>query len=314
MLADAKATDALQDFANQWLDIENMDAVTKDTQFTYWTPDFAKELHAETLTTFSRSVTADNTDLATLLTSSSSYVNSDLASFYSTGTPGTAHGTTYTKMQVGTSSAPRNGILTDASVLSQHSHTSLPSPTLRGRMVRQQVLCGQVPEPPAMVNGEPIPPPPTTIPAGSTTRDLYQQHSVRNSQCMGCHQWMDLIGFGFDNYDATGKWITQENGTNVDPSGSFVPMTNGEMSGTFTNAADMIGQLAASTQVRQCFALQQMRYALGRVERNADACSVQQAYQAFSSGQFNLKQLLVAIVSSDSFRNRTAVTAGSACQ
>jgi hypothetical protein len=131
---------------------------------------------------------------------------------------------------------------------------------------------------------------------------------------MTCHQWMDLIGFGFGNFDATGKWIAQENGTTVDPSGSFVPMRTGEMSGTFTNAADMIGQLGASTQVNQCFALQEIRYAFGRVETNADACSVQQVFQQFSSSQFNLKQLLVAIVSSDSFRNRTAVTAGSACR
>jgi len=314
MLADPKAADALKDFANQWLDIENMDAVTKDTQFTYWTPDFAKEAHAETLTTFSQSITADNTDLKTLLTSSSSYVNSDLAAFYSTGTPGTSHGTSYTKTAVGSTSAPRTGILTDASVLSQHAHTSLPSPTLRGRLVRQQVMCGAVPDPPAQVNGQPIPPPPTMLPAGSTTRDQYQQHFGNNATCNSCHQWMDLIGFGFDNFDATGKWITQENGTNVDSSGSFVPMGSGDMSGTFQNAADMIGQLANATQVKQCFALQQTRYALGRVESDADACSLQQVFQAFSTGQFNLKQLLVAIASSDSFRNRTAVTAGSACQ
>src|SRR4029079_16169514 len=142
------------------------------------------------------------------------------------------------------------------------SHTSLPSPTLRGRMVRQQVMCGQVQPPPAQVNEEAIPPPTTTLTAGSTTRDQYQQHFGSNNICRGCHQWMDLIGFGFDNFDATGKWITQENGTAVDSSGSFVPQHDGDMSGTFQNAADMIGQLAASIQVRQCFALQEMRYAL----------------------------------------------------
>ena len=314
MLSDAKATAALQDFADQWLDIENMDAVTKDTQFTTWTPAFARELHQETLTTFSSAVTVDNTDLSTLLTSSSSYVNSDLAAFYSTGTPGTSQSTTYTKMAVGSASAPRNGILTNASVLSQHAHTSLPSPTLRGRLIRQQVMCDQVPNPPAEVNGEPIPPPPSTLPAGSTTRAQYQQHFGRNATCNGCHQWMDLIGFGFDNYDATGKWISQENSSAVDSSGSFVPMSSGDITGTFQNAADMIGQLAASAQVKQCFALQQMRYGLGRVEGNGDACSMQQVFLAFSSSQFSLKQLLVAIVSSDSFRNRTPVNAGSACQ
>jgi len=50
------------------------------------------------------------------------------------------------------------------------------------------------------------------------------------------------------------------------------------------------------------------------VESNGDACSMQQVFQSFSSSQFSLKQLLVAIVSSDSFRKRTPVNAGSACQ
>ena len=144
MLADAKAQDALRDFANQWLDIENMDAVTKDTQFRNWTPVLAQELHNETLTTFSASVASDNTDYPSLLTSTSSYVNSDLAAFYNTGVPGTANSTSYTKMPVGTTSAPRMGLLTHASVLAIHAHTSLPSPTLRGRMVRQQILCDQI--------------------------------------------------------------------------------------------------------------------------------------------------------------------------
>jgi hypothetical protein len=314
MLADSKATAALQDFANQWLDIENMDAVTKDTQFTFWTTDFAKELHTETLTTFSQSLLADDTDLKTLLTSSSSYVNPDLATFYSTGKPGTALGTTYNKTPVGSASSPRTGILTDAAVMASHSHTSLPSPVLRGRLVRQQVMCEQVPDPPAMLDGMPIPPPPTSLTTG-TTRDQYMQHFMRNQGCANCHQYMDWIGFGFDNFDATGNWYTMENGATIDPSGMFVPMMpKGDLTGTFTNASDMINQLAAAPQVAQCFALQQMRYAWGRVEDTTDACSAQKIYQAFASANFNLKQLLLAVVTSDTFKNRPSFKPGSACQ
>jgi hypothetical protein len=132
---------------------------------------------------------------------------------------------------------------------------------------------------------------------------------------------MDLIGFGFDNYDATGAWITTEggttptNGTAVNASGSFVSMGGPHgLSGAFSSPSDMITQLAASDQARECFALQQMRYAFGRVEAAGDSCSAQQAYAAFKTGNFNVKQLLVAIVSSDSFRYRSAVNAGKACQ
>ena len=71
-----------------------------------------------------------------------------------------------------------------------------------------------------------------------------------------------------------------------------------DISGTFGGTTDMITQLSASPQVDQCYALEQIRYALGRVESNSDACSAQQIYQAFSTNSFNLQQLLVAVVSS----------------
>jgi hypothetical protein len=314
MLADAKATAALQDFADQWLDVENMNAITKDTQFTTWTPAVAQALHTETLTTFSSTVLAtSNNGLTDLLTSPYSYVNQDLTSAGIYGDGVSASGSAFARTMVNAADHPRTGILTDAGVLAIHAHTSLQSPVLRGRLVRQQILCEQVPEPPAAVGGVPIPPPPSMLAPGDTTRSKYVQHTT-NPNCSVCHQYMDPIGFAFDNYDATGAFGTTENGTTIDATGSFVAMGSGDITGSFNGAADMIQQLAASPQVDQCFTLEQLRYALGRVESNADACSAQQIYQAFSSSTFNLQQLLVAVVQSDAFRYRTPVNAGSACQ
>lgn len=315
MLADPKAKAALSDFADQWLDIENMNSVTKDTQFTKWTATVAADLHTESLTTFTQAVLG-NSSLTSLLTSGSSYINADLASFYglSSGSPTFNAATT-----VNTAANPRMGILSQGSVLAMHAHTSLPSPTKRGRMIRQQILCEEVPDPPASIGGVPIPPPPTTIPAGQTTRSQYLNHvspnGATNSTCNNCHQYMDWIGFGFDNYDATGSYITQENGTNVDPSGKFIPFPDStDVTGTFTGMTDMITTLSTSQQVDQCFALEQIRYALLRSETAEDACSAQQIYQAFSGSNFNISKLIVAVVSSNSFMYRTPVNAGQSCQ
>jgi hypothetical protein len=311
MLADARAKSALSDFADQWLDIENMNAVTKDTQFTKWTATLAAELHTESLTTFTQSVLA-NASYTSLLTSGSSYINGDLASFYGvSGSPSFTSATT-----VNTSANPRMGILTDGSVLAMHAHTSLMSPTKRGRLIRQQILCEEVPDPPASVGGMPIPPPPANISSG-TTRAAYLMHVAANTQCNGCHQFMDWLGFGFDNYDATGAYITQENGNNVDSSGMFIPYPENptDMTGSFSGTTDMITQLSKSQQVNQCFALEELRYALLRAETDADACSAQAIYKTFSaSNGFKLQDLIVAVVSSNAFMYRTSVTAGSACQ
>ena len=157
MLADPKATSALSDFADQWLDIENMNSVTKDTQFTKWTANVAADLHTESLTTFTQAVLGSSS-FTSLLTSGSSYINGDLASFYGlSGSPTFSTATT-----VNTAANPRMGILSQGSVLAMHAHTSLPSPTKRGRMIRQQILCEEIPDPPASVGGMPIPPPPAT--------------------------------------------------------------------------------------------------------------------------------------------------------
>ena len=309
MLADPKAKSALSDFAEQWLDIENMNSVTKDTQFTKWTASVAADLQTESLTTFTQAVLGSSS-LTSLLTSGSSYINANLASFYGlSGSPTFSTATT-----VNTAANPRTGILSQGSVLAMHAHTSLPSPTKRGRMIRQQILCEEVADPPASVGGVPIPPPPANITTG-TTRGAYLQHVSTNTVCNGCHQYMDWLGFGFDNYDATGSYITQENATNVDPSGKFIPYPNTtDITGTFTNMNDMITQLSTSQQVDQCFALEQIRYALLRSETAEDACSAQQIYQAFSGSNFNLSKLLVAVVSSNAFMYRTPVSAGQACQ
>jgi hypothetical protein len=309
MLADAKAKGALADFADQWLDIENMNSVTKDTQFTTWSASVAADMHTESLTTFTQAVLGSSS-FTSLLTSGSSYINANLASFYGlSGAPTFSAAT-----NVNSAANPRLGILSDGSVLAMHAHTSLPSPTKRGRMIRQQVLCEEVPDPPASVGGVPIPPPPATIASG-TTRAAYLMHVQANTQCNSCHQYMDLIGFGFDNYNAAGLYITQENGTPVDPSGQFMPEPSStDISGTFTGMSDMITQLSKSQQVNECFALEEIRYALLRSETDADACSAQTIYQAFSASNFNISKLLVAVVSSNSFMYRTPVTAGQACQ
>lgn len=149
-----------------------------------------------------------------------------------------------------------------------------------------------------------------------------------NPCATGCHKFMDPIGFGFMNFDASGAWqstdangVTTANGvTNpptfppIDASGQINPMNTGELNTTFTGLTDLITQLAAATQAKQCFALQEIRYALSRLETPNDACSAQQIYGNFTAGNLNIQKLLLAVVASDAFRYRSTVVAGNACQ
>ena len=320
MLKDERSRDALSDFATQWLELENTDAVTKDTQYTGWTPALAHDLKMETLETYASLVQVENGGLTDLLTSPSSYINGDVASFYGVTLTGATDSAGFAKTNVNPDPAHpvRAGILTQGGVLATQAHTSLPSPVLRGKLVREQLLCDPMAPPPAGLN---IPPPPSSVAAGTTTRDEFEAHAS-NPQCIGCHMYMDPIGLGFSHFDASGRYqATDANGRDggasfppVDATGTINPVFSGDLSATFDGALDLAKQLAASEPVEECFALEQIRYALGRLESRADACSAQQAFQAFSSSGLRIQKLLAAIVRSDAFRYRTVVNPGSACQ
>ena len=215
---------------------------------------------------------------------------------------------------VATTLPNRAGILTNGSVLATQAHTTLPSSVLRGKLVREDVLCDVLHPPPPG-----IPAAPTSVPEGGTTRAEFEAHATIPG-CVTCHQYMDPIGYGFGHFDATGAYqATDANGQHgsfppIDATGQVNPMNAGELSTTYDGAVDLVTQLSNATQVKQCFALQELRYALGRVETPSDACSAQQAYAAFAGKQLDIQTLLVAIVRSDSFRYRSAEVAGSSCQ
>ncbi len=311
------AQGALDDFATQWMELESAGALTKDPQYVMWNGNatLSTELVEETLTTFHSTVLGQppstGGSLTDLLTSTSSYANADVATFY--GVPGAT--SSYTKTVVASPTNPRSGILTDAIVLAAQSHTSFPSPTLRGKLIRQQVLCDAIDPPPPTANTSP----PSDVAAGSTIKEQYAAHGV--GSCAACHDLMDPIGDAFGVYDATGAYQTTEaDGRDggpfapIDPTGVVNAAAAGEFAATATGPVDLVTQMAGATQTKECFALQQFRYALSRIETPSDACSIQGVYQAFAAGQLNIQTLLLAIVQSDAFLYRSAQTPGSSCQ
>jgi hypothetical protein len=319
----AKTRAALDDFTTQWMQLQNTPTLGKDQQFTAWTakPKLGTEMRDEVLTNVSELVLSDSGGLTELLTSPSSYINSDLAAFYNVaqggGTPVSVNdaallgATSFLKTDL--TAAGHAGILTSGGVMATQAHTSLPSSVLRGKLVREQILCDEIPAPPPSV-----PPPPASVPDGGTTRSLFVAHATITG-CVNCHQYMDPIGYGFGHFDATGAYQKLDanglgTGPALDVTGQVAPMKPETFATPFDGAADLVTKLASAPQVQQCFALQELRYALGRIETKADACSAQQIFASFASSQLNVQKLLIAIVGSDAFRYRSVETPGSACQ
>jgi hypothetical protein len=310
LFEDPKANDALDDFVQQWVRLENMAALNKSSMVY---PEFSEALKQsllqETLTFYRETVRGPVGSVATLLTSSQSYVNRQLAQQYYNVGSSAPDETSFvlTELNSDPNNPRRAGLLTQGSVLAMQAHPTRASPVHRGKLVREQLLCQPLPPPPPNVKN--------TLPEGQqgeVTRDVFSQHATDPS-CAGCHRLMDPIGYGFGHYDGMGKYLDDENGQPIDANGEVVS-AGPALDGPFSGAVELANKLASSGLVEPCFAVQLSRYALGRAETNSDACSLQASYAAFQNSGFQVRELMAAIARSDSFRLRRRVDAGLQCQ
>jgi hypothetical protein len=146
---------------------------------------------------------------------------------------------------------------------------------------------------------------------GQKTQDVLAMHA-KEAKCAACHAYMDPIGYGFNHFDATGKDLGATAGSDAGEVKSTG--AGADVSGNFTGAVALADMLSKSETVKQCFQIQMLRYALGREEATGDACSAAQAWDRFVAAGYNIKEALIAVAGSDTFRFRTSINAGGACQ
>jgi hypothetical protein len=292
MLADPRAADAIPAFHLQWLGLGEMDAVDKDpVRFPQFDTVLVDAMRAETAAFSDFVVRRGDGLMSTLLTANFSFPQGPLFQLYGLTqpvrfTPGD---------EVPTKPGERAGILTQAAFLTTHAHRDQTSPVHRGIFVRENILCQPLMPPPPNVN--------TTPPAVSdatTTRARFAAHEA-DPLCAGCHLLIDPIGLGFENYDAIGAYRTRDGAGTVDASGEIKGGT-GALAGPFVGAIELGRKLAASPEAANCLTSQWFRFALGRMESNDDACSLQTVRAGFAASGGNVRQLLAKIVQADAFR------------
>jgi len=162
--------------------------------------------------------------------------------------------------------------------------------------VLRRVLCLDVEVPANMEIPEVKPPSP-----GVTTRERFEEHS--KNACASCHLLLDPIGFAFENYDGIGRYRTTDNGQPVNASGTLQLGAGAPVK--FKDAVELMPALAAADEVKACMATQWARYLLRREETKGDMPSLEGIQKAFRDSSFDMRELLVAIVSSDAFTRRT---------
>jgi hypothetical protein len=164
-----------------------------------------------------------------------------------------------------------------------------------------RLLCD---EPPPVPPGVPALPEPQAGDAPMTTRDRLELTHVK-PQCVGCHESIDGIGYGFSHYDAIGAYRDADNGLPVNATGTLKNTLDAD--GPFDGAVELGTKLAKSAQVRACVTEQWYRYALGVTDGELNLCALKSTVEGFRASGNKLPELLVALVSSEAFRRRTVI-------
>jgi hypothetical protein len=289
MLASPRARTQIGFFAEQWLGAENVSTVDKN-QTLY--PDFDQTMRAamreETREVVER-IFFDTRKMSDVYAANWTIANEALAKQY--GIDGVS-GTDMRVVQY--PDGKRAGVLGHGSVLVATGLSDQTSPIRRGLFVRRRLLCQDFPPPPP--NGGSIPP----VDPKATTRERFAEHTA-NPFCQSCHQYIDGVGFGFEEFDTVGRYRATDSGQPIDPTGDMNDV-DGLGAGThaqFTDLAELGKILAASNAATDCVTKQYWRFMRGVVE--PDACSYGDAKNALVASGGDPVEMIVAVVLSPDF-------------
>ena len=295
LLDDPRGQTLVRRFLAAWAHVTSLYTVVKDAEmFPEWEdPALRDAFTAQAASFFDHVLGEEGGTLSALLTSHSVPVNETLADFYGVSSPS---GTAFQSIDLPAERA--SGVLTLPALLARLAKPDESSPIYRGKFVREALLCQDLPSPPANV------PKPPEVEAGVSTRERLRQHEV-DGACSACHQLLDPIGFGFERFDAIGRYRTEDGGEAVDSSGAIHQTRDAD--GAFDGVAELGARLAGSAEVQECMVRQWFRYALDRFEQDVDACTLHRLVEAFQASGQDLRALPKAVVRSDAFLYRRPI-------
>jgi hypothetical protein len=295
MLADPRADALVENFAGQWLYLRNLDVKGGAVEeFPDFDDNLREAFRTETELLFA-SIVREDRNVLDLLNADYTFVNERLAKHY--GIPG-VYGSQFRRVKV--TDDARRGLLGQGSLLTVTSYPNRTSPVQRGVWVLENILGAAIPTPPPNVpdleeaaNHESRP---------KTLRAQMELHNARPF-CAGCHKIMDPVGFALENFDAIGRWRTEEHGAPIVATARLVDGT--ELNG----ASDLRAALLRySDRFVQTVTEKLLTYALGRGLEYYDMPLVRAIARGAAEDGYRFSAIVQRIVESDAFQMRAVET------
>jgi Protein of unknown function (DUF1588)/Protein of unknown function (DUF1592)/Protein of unknown function (DUF1595)/Protein of unknown function (DUF1585) len=191
----------------------------------------------------------------------------------------------------------RAGLLAEPGFVALHTHPGRTSPTLRGRAIREVLLCQSVPPPPPDVNFNIEQD--QSDPAFKTMKQRLQAHATQPA-CAGCHKIMDPLGLPLESFDAVGAYRRTENDAPIDTTGTLdgVP---------FKDSRGLAEAIRNNTALASCMVQRVYSYGEGRGVTQADRAYLNEMTTLFRGNGYRFKSLLRELAGSEQFYREAAL-------
>jgi hypothetical protein len=289
MIASPRLQQGVRAFFTDMLGFDEFETLAKDAMlFPKFNSRVAKDAQEQTLRTVTNLLVVDKGDYRDIFTTRKTYLSPLLASVY--GVPLVAPDGTWQPYEYPEGDA-RAGIVSQVAFVALHSHPGRSSPTLRGKAVREVLLCQKVPTPPANVNFTLVQD--TKNPQYKTARARLHAHATE-ATCAGCHKIMDPIGLGLEAFDSGGSLRGSENGETID--------TSGELDGIkFADAAGLSKAVHDDPAAPACVVSRAYSYGVGRLPAKGEGDYVKALQTDFQANGYRFPDLLKKIATSPEF-------------
>ncbi|MCA0202580.1 MAG: DUF1588 domain-containing protein [Proteobacteria bacterium] len=283
MLASPRLEAGMRAFFDDMFGFDHFDNLAKDPNvYPAFTGVTVQDAREQTLRTAYNFLITRGHDYRDLYTTRETFLSPALAALYQLPTP------PYWVPYEFPADSPRAGMLTHISFLAVHSHPGRSSPTVRGKALRELLLCQPVPRPPANVDFSAVENPDPRL---RTARDRLNFHS-ENPVCAGCHKITDPMGLALENFDGAGRYRRTEGGATIDASGRL----DGK---EFTDVIGLGVALHDHPGLTSCLVRRMFSYATGANVR--DQTTLGYLNESFTAEGYRIPDLLRTIALSNAF-------------
>ncbi len=290
MLKSPRLETGVRAFFDDMLGFDDFAVLAKDPSiYPAFIADTVGDAREQTLRLIVDQLIAKDGDYRDLYTTRDTFISPALAPLYGVSAP-----PGWTPYRVPADSQ-RVGLLTQIAFLASHAHPGRSSATLRGKALRELLLCQKVPRPPPNVDFSIIEDPKSTL---HTARERLAAHRA-NPVCAGCHKLTDPIGLALENFDGAGQYRDTERGAAIDTSGNL----DGK---TYADAVGLGQTVHDNPALPTCLVSRVYGYAVGQAP-TGDAAQVLPYFGAqFAQQGYKLPALLRSIALSKAFTTVTS--------